>query len=72
MIVQVAVGLCVLPLAASALLRGSDAAAPDSAGAMLTVGGALVAGWKTSGIGWLRGDRHGDLHRPGGVRGLGP
>ena len=54
LIVQVLVGLCVLPLAGSALLRGSDAAAPDTARTMLTVGGALVAGWKTSGIGWLR------------------
>ena len=54
LIVQIVFGFCVLPLAASALVRGSDAAAPDSTWAMLTVGGALVAGWKTSGILWLR------------------
>jgi hypothetical protein len=50
LIAQIVFGLCVLPLAASALVRGSDASAPDSIGAMLTIGGSLVAGWKASGL----------------------
>ncbi len=54
LIVQIVFGFGVLPLAASALVRGSDASAPDSALAMLTVGGALVAGWKTSGLWGVR------------------
>lgn len=54
LVVQVVVGACLLPLAASALLRGSDASAPDSAVAMLSIGGGLVVGWKTSSIAWLR------------------
>ncbi len=47
---QLILALCVLPLAASALTRGSDAAAADSASTMLTTGGALIAGWKASGL----------------------
>ena len=54
LVVQVLFGVCVLPLAASALLRGSDAAAPGSAAALLTVGGSLIAGWKASGLLWAR------------------
>ena len=54
LIFQVLFGVCVLPLAASALVRGSDAAAPDTALAMLAAGGMLVAGWKTSSILWVR------------------
>lgn len=54
LIAQIVFGICVLPLAASALVRGSDASAPDSTLAMLTVGGGLVAGWKTSGLPWAR------------------
>lgn len=54
LIAQIVFGTCVLPLAASALVRGSDASAPGSAIAMLTVGGGLVAGWKTSGLPWAR------------------
>ena len=54
LIAQIVFGLCVLPLAASALVRGSDAAAPDSIGVMLTTGGSLIAGWKTSGLPWAR------------------
>lgn len=52
--VQVLFGLAVLPLAASALLRSSDASAPGTLGALLTVGGSLVAGWRTSSIPELR------------------
>ena len=54
LVAQIVFGLCVLPLAASALVRGSDAAAPDSIGVMLTTGGSLIAGWKTSGLPWAR------------------
>ncbi len=52
--VQVLFGLAVLPLAASALLRSSDASAPGSLGALLSVGGSLIAGWRTSGVPALR------------------
>lgn len=55
LIVQSLLGLCLLPLAGSGLLRGSDASAPSSAVAMLTLGGSLVAGWKTSSLPWARG-----------------
>ena len=54
LIAQIVFGVCVLPLAASALVRGSDAAAPDSIGVMLTTGGSLIAGWKTSSLPWAR------------------
>ncbi|MEO8936492.1 MAG: hypothetical protein ABI277_05105 [Burkholderiaceae bacterium] len=53
-IAQIVFGACVLPLAASALVRSSDASAPGSTIAMLTIGGGLVAGWKTSGLAWAR------------------
>lgn len=53
LIAQIVFGCCVLPLAASALVRGSDASAPGSTIAMLTVVGGLVAGWKTSGLPWV-------------------
>ncbi len=54
LVVQVLFGIAALPIAASALLRGSDASAPGSIASMLTIGGALVAGWRTSGIEALR------------------
>ena len=54
LLVQIVFGVLVLPLAMSALVRGSDASAPDSIVAMLTVGGSLFAGWKTSSIVWVR------------------
>ena len=54
LLVQVVFGLCVLPIAASALVRGSDAAAPGSAAALLTLGGTLMAGWKASALPWAR------------------
>lgn len=47
---QVFAGLCLLPLVGSALVRGSDAGAPESVWSVLTEPGALVAGWGPDGV----------------------
>jgi mannosyltransferase len=51
---QLIAGLCMLPLVASGLVRGSDAGAPGNIWQVLSEPGSLVAGWGPSSIVWLR------------------